>query len=159
MLRGKNIIVGVTGSIAAYKSALLIRLLIKSGAHVKVIMTNASLEFITPLTLSTLSKHPVFLDFSNNKTGKWNNHVELSSWADSIIIAPASANTIAKMANGICDNLLLATYLSARNKVYIAPAMDLDMYMHPSTVANLKRLNSYGNKIINPGTGELASGL
>jgi phosphopantothenoylcysteine decarboxylase/phosphopantothenate--cysteine ligase len=159
MLKNKNIVIGVTGSIAAYKSAFLVRLLVKKGANVKVIMTNASKEFITPLTLSTLSKNPVLIDFTKNNSGEWNNHVDLGIWADAIIVAPASANTIAKMANGICDNLLLATYLSARCKVYIAPAMDLDMYKHKSTVENLKRLRSFGNEIINPGDGELASGL
>lgn len=159
MLKGKNIIIGVTGSIAAYKSALLVRLLVKHGVNVKVIMTTAAEEFITPLTLSTLSKNPVYIDFTKNKSGEWNNHVELGIWADAIIIAPTSANTLAKMANGICDNLLLATYLSARNNVYVAPAMDLDMYKHKSTKDNLKKLISFGNKIINPGTGELASGL
>ncbi|MGZ6539746.1 MAG: bifunctional phosphopantothenoylcysteine decarboxylase/phosphopantothenate--cysteine ligase CoaBC [Bacteroidia bacterium] len=159
MLQGKNIIVGVTGSIAAYKSAFLVRLLVKKGANVKVIMTNSAIEFITPLTLSTLSKNPVLIDFTKDKSGEWNNHVELGIWADTIIIAPASANTIAKMANGICDNLLLATYLSARSSIYVAPAMDLDMYKHKSTVDNLKRIRSFGNKIIDPGTGELASGL
>lgn len=159
MLKGKNILIGVTASIAAYKSALLIRLLVKAGADVKVIMTPAALDFITPLTLSTLSKNPVLIHFSKDKTGEWNNHVELGLWADTIVIAPASANTIAKMVNGICDNLLLATYLSARCKVYVAPAMDLDMYKHPATVENLKRLKSFGNAVINPGTGELASGL
>ena len=159
MLKNKNIIVGVTGSIAAYKSAFLVRLLVKKGANVKVLMTNSAVDFITPLTLSTLSKNPVLIDFIKNKMGEWNNHVELGIWADAIVIAPASANTLAKMANGICDNLLLATYLSARNKVYIAPAMDLDMFKHKSTVDNLKRIRSFGNKIIDPGTGELASGL
>ena len=159
MLRNKNIIIGVSSSIAAYKSAFLIRLLVKQGANVKVIMTPSSLEFITPLTLSTLSKNPVLIDFVKDKTGQWNNHVELGLWADALVIAPSSANTIAKMANGSCDNLLLATYLSARCKVYIAPAMDLDMYKHPATAENLKRLKSFGNHIINPGTGELASGL
>ena len=150
---------GVTASIAAYKSALLVRLLVKAGANVKVIMTPSSLDFITPLTLSTLSKNPVLVDFVKDKSGVWNNHVDLGLWANAIIIAPASANSIAKMANGLCDNLLLATYLSARCKVYVAPAMDLDMYKHPSTVENLERLKSFGNQIINPGTGELASGL
>jgi phosphopantothenoylcysteine decarboxylase/phosphopantothenate--cysteine ligase len=160
MLRNKNIIIGVTGSIAAYKSAFLIRLLVTAGANVKVIMTPASTDFITSLTLSTLSKNPVLIDFvKNNKTGEWNNHVALGLWADAMIIAPASANTIAKMANGLCDNLLLATYLSARCKVYIAPAMDLDMYKHKATTENLKRLRVFGNEIINPGNGELASGL
>jgi phosphopantothenoylcysteine decarboxylase/phosphopantothenate--cysteine ligase len=159
MLKNKNILVGVTASIAAYKSAFLVRLLIKAGANVKIVMTSAACEFITPLTLSTLSKNPVLIDFTKNKEGEWNNHVELGLWADAFIIAPASANTIAKMANGICDNLLLAVYLSARCKVYVAPAMDLDMYKHKATNDNLKRLLSFGNGIINPGNGELASGL
>ncbi len=159
MLRNKNIIVGVTGSIAAYKSAFLVRLLVKAGANVKVVMTAAAAEFITPLTLSTLSKNPVLTDFKKNESGEWNNHVELGLWADAMIIAPASANTIAKMANGICDNLLAAVYLSVRCKVYVAPAMDLDMLKHPSTSDNLKRIASFGNGIINPGIGELASGL
>ena len=158
-LRNKNIIIGVSGSIAAYKSVFLIRLLIKAGANVKVIMTPASLDFITPLTLSTLSKNPVLVNFAKDNSGEWNNHVELGLWADAIVIAPASANTMAKMAGGICDNLLLATYLSARCKVYIAPAMDLDMYKHPATTANLNHLKSFGNIIINPENGELASGL
>ncbi|MCX6295377.1 MAG: bifunctional phosphopantothenoylcysteine decarboxylase/phosphopantothenate--cysteine ligase CoaBC [Bacteroidetes bacterium] len=159
MLKNKNILIGVSASIAAYKSAFLVRLLVKAGANVKVIMTTASTEFITPLTLSTLSKNPVFIDFSNTKNGEWNSHVDLGLWADVFLIAPATANTIAKMSNGICDNLLLATYLSARCPVFLAPAMDLDMYKHKSTVENLKRLRSYGNKTIDPGTGELASGL
>ncbi len=159
MLQNKNIIVGVTGSIAAYKSALLVRILVKKGANIKVIMTHSAIEFITPLTLSTLSKNPVLIDFTKNTSGEWNNHVELGLWADALVIAPASANTIAKMANGICDNLLSATYLSARNNVYVAPAMDLDMLKHQSTVDNLKRIQSFGNKIIAPGNGELASGL
>jgi len=158
MLRNKNIIIGVTGGIAAYKSAFLVRLLIKAGANVKVIMTPASLEFITPLTLSTLSKNPVLTNFAN-ETSEWNSHVELGLWADAIVIAPATANTISKMSNGLCDNLLLAVYLSARCKVFVAPSMDLDMYKHPSTTENLKRLKSFGNEIINPGNGELASGL
>lgn len=159
MLKNKNIIIGVTAGIAAYKSAFLIRLLVKKGANVKVVMTEAAKEFITPLTLSTLSKNPVLCDFTNNTSGEWNNHVELGLWADMVVIAPASANTIAKMANGLCDNLLSAVYLSAKSTVYIAPAMDLDMYKHKSTSDNLKRLLSFGNKIIQPGTGELASGL
>jgi phosphopantothenoylcysteine decarboxylase/phosphopantothenate--cysteine ligase len=159
MIKGKNIILGITGGIAAYKSAILVRLLIKGGANVKVIMTPSASHFITPLTLSTLSKNPVLYDFIKDKSGVWNNHVELGLWADAMVIAPATANTIAKMSAGQCDNLLLATYLSARCKVYVAPAMDLDMYKHPATVENLKRLTSFGNKIINPGTGELASGL
>lgn len=159
MLQGKKIIVGVCGSIAAYKSALLIRLLVKSGAEVKVVMTNSALDFITPLTLSTLSKNPVYTKFSDKDTGEWTNHVDLGLWADLIIIAPASANTIAKMANGYCDNLLQATYLSAKCPVFIAPAMDLDMFAHKSTQANLRKLNEYGDKIISPTSGELASGL
>ncbi len=159
MLKNKNILLGVTGSIAAYKSALLIRLFVKAGANVKVIMTPASLDFITPLTLSTLSKNPVMMDFVKGKEGEWNNHVALGLWAHVFIIAPASANTLAKMGNGLCDNLLLASYLSARCPVYVAPAMDLDMYKHPATLENLKRLNAFGNIIIPPGNGELASGL
>ncbi len=159
MLKNKNILIGVTGSIAAYKSAFLIRLLIKEGAHVKVIMTPSAAEFITPLTLSTLSKNPVLIDFVKNKQGEWNNHVELGLWADAFIIVPASANTISKMSAGFCDNLLLATYLSARCAVYFAPAMDLDMYKHPTTTENIKRLISFGNILIPPGNGELASGL
>jgi phosphopantothenoylcysteine decarboxylase/phosphopantothenate--cysteine ligase len=159
MLKNKNILIGVSGSIAAYKSAFLVRLLVKAGANVKVVMTEAATGFITPLTLSTLSKHPVLIDFTKNKEGEWNNHVELGLWADAFVVAPASANTIAKMANGVCDNLLLATYLSARCKTYLAPAMDLDMYKHKATIDNLKRLQSYGNSIIAPGNGELASGL
>lgn len=159
MINNKNILVGVTSSIAAYKAAFLVRLLVKAGANVKVIMTPSSLDFITPLTLSTLSKNPVLVEFVKDKSGVWNNHVELGLWADAMVIAPASANTIAKMANGQCDNLLLAAYLSARCKVYIAPAMDLDMYKHPATTENIKRLKSFGNQIINPGIGELASGL
>jgi len=159
MLAGKKIILGITGSIAAYKSAVLTRLLVKAGASVKVIMTPASHEFIAPLTLATLSKNPVLTDFVKDKSGEWNNHVDLGLWADVMIIAPASANTIGKMANGLCDNLLLATYLSARCPVFLAPAMDLDMFQHPATQANLKRIQSFGNKIIQPTFGELASGL
>lgn len=159
-LNGKKILLGVTGSIAAYKSAFLIRLLIKAGADVKVIMTDAAASFISPLTLSVLSKNPVYSDFSKSDgSGEWNNHVEFGIWADIMIIAPATANTLAKMANGICDNLLLATYLSARCPVYFAPAMDLDMYIHPSTTRNIQRLIEYGNHIIHPEDGELASGL
>lgn len=159
-LVGKKIILGVTGSIAAYKSAFLTRLLIKAGAEVKVILTPAAANFITPVTLSTLSKNPVYSDFYvNDGSGQWNNHVELGMWADIMLIAPASANTIAKMANGICDNFLLATYLSARCPVYFAPAMDLDMYVHPSTTKNIQRLIENGASIIHPEEGELASGL
>lgn len=159
MLKGKKIVLGISGSIAAYKSAVLTRLLVQEEVEVKVIMTNASTSFITPLTLATLSKNPVLVDFEKDKTGEWNNHVELGLWADLLLIAPASANTIGKMANGICDNLLLATYLSSRCPVAIAPAMDLDMYQHPSVQDNLKRIKSFENIIIEPTEGELASGL
>lgn len=159
MLAGKKIILGVTGSIAAYKSAVLTRLLVKAGAEVKVVMTPSAHDFITPLTLSTLSKNPVVTDFIKDESGQWNNHVELGLWADAMVIAPASANTIAKMANGLCDNLLLAVYLSARCPVFFSPAMDLDMLQHPSTKENIQKLKTFGNHIIDPGFGELASGL
>lgn len=160
VLRGKKIILGISGGIAAYKTAALVRLFIKAGAHVQVIMTPASLDFITPLTLSTLSKNPVHSKFYNEEEGaKWNNHVELGLWADLMIIAPATANTLSKMVNGNCDNLLIATYLSAKCPVYFAPAMDLDMYKHPSTVASFNSLNQFGNILIPAETGELASGL
>lgn len=159
MLRGKKILLGITGSIAAYKSAVLTRLFVKEGAEVKVIMTPCAKDFITPLTLSTLSKNPVHSEFYNAADGTWNNHVELGLWADVMIIAPASANTIAKMAAGLCDNLLLAAYLSARCPVYIAPAMDVDMLKHPATKSNIAKLKSFRNTIITPDTGELASGL
>ncbi len=159
MLSGKKILVGVTGSIAAYKSAILIRLLIKEGAEVRVLMTRHACEFITPLTLATLAKNPVLIDFFNPGNGDWNNHVDLGIWADAFIIAPASANTMAKMASGIADNLLLTTYLSARCPVFIAPAMDLDMLNHPATRKNMDILRSFGNIILEPATGELASGL
>ncbi|MGW8123110.1 bifunctional phosphopantothenoylcysteine decarboxylase/phosphopantothenate--cysteine ligase CoaBC [Roseivirga echinicomitans] len=159
LLKGKKIILGVTGSIAAYKAAIFVRLLVKEGAEVKVIMTQAACEFITPLTLSTLSKNPVLIDFQKDKTGEWNNHVDLGLWADAMIIAPASANTIGKMANGLCDSLLLATYLSARCPVLFAPAMDLDMYQHPSVLANIQKLIGFGNQLIEAEHGELASGL
>ncbi len=158
-LKGKKILLGITASIAAYKSAHLVRLLVKLEADVQVVMTQAATNFITPLTLSTLSKNPVLIDFQKDKTGEWNNHVALGLWADVLIIAPASANTIAKMANGLCDNLLLATYLSARCPVYVCPAMDLDMFAHQSTTANLMKLKEFGNRIIEPQEGELASGL
>lgn len=159
MLNGKKIILGITGSIAAYKSAILVRLLVKSGAEVRVIATRSALDFVTPLTLATLSKNPVYSEFLKNEQGEWVNHVELGLWGDLLLIAPATANTLAKMATGQCDNLLLATYLSARCPVLFAPAMDLDMYKHPSTLRNLEVLTAAGNQIIQPGTGELASGL
>jgi phosphopantothenoylcysteine decarboxylase/phosphopantothenate--cysteine ligase len=159
MFESKNIVLGVCGSIAAYKSATLIRLLIKAGANVQVVMTPEATDFITPLTLSTLSKNPVLVDYFTPETGEWNNHVELGLWADLFIIAPATANTLAKMAGGLCDNLLTAVYLSAKCPVYFAPAMDLDMWKHTSTVENVDRLLSFGNILIKPGNGELASGL
>ncbi len=159
MLSGKKIIVGVCGSIAAYKSAILIRLLVQAGAEVKVIMTSSAKDFITPLTLSTLSKNPVLSEFSNNKQGTWNNHVDLGLWANAFIIAPASANTLAKMAHGLCDSLMLGVYLSAKCPVFFAPAMDLDMLQHSSTKSNIQKLINFGNHQINPGFGELASGL
>jgi phosphopantothenoylcysteine decarboxylase / phosphopantothenate---cysteine ligase len=159
MLKGKKIVLGITGSIAAYKAAVLTRLLVKAEAEVQVIMTRSAHEFITPLTLSTLSKNPVLSDFVKDQTGLWNNHVRLGLWADALVIAPASANTLTKMAHGICDNLLLAIYLSARCPVFFAPAMDLDMLAHPATQSNMKRLQGYGNRLIEPGYGELASGL
>lgn len=150
---------GVTGSIAAYKAAILTRLLVKAGAEVQVVMTASAHDFITPLTLSTLSKNQVLTEFTQDETGQWNNHVELGLWADAMIIAPTSANTLAKMANGICDNLLLAVYLSARCPVFLAPAMDLDMLNHPSTRSNLEKITSFGNHLIDSTYGELASGL
>lgn len=159
MLSGKNIIVGVTGSIAAYKTATLIRLLVKEGAAVKVVMTPLAKEFITPLTLATLSKNPVITDFFDPTNGNWNSHVDLGLWAEVMLIAPASANTMAKMAAGIADNLLLTTYLSARCQVFIAPAMDMDMLNHPATQRNIKTLEAFGNIMLEPASGELASGL
>ncbi len=159
MLHGKKIILGVTGGIAAYKSATLIRLLIKAGADVQVLMTPAAHDFITPLTLATLSRRPVYTNFQADAFGSWNNHVELGLWADLVIIAPATADTLARMANGICDNLLLAVVLSARCPVAVAPAMDLDMYKHAATQRNLAQLKKDGVLLIPPGTGELASGL
>ena len=161
MLRGKNILLGITGGIAAYKTTFLVRLLIKAGASVKVVMTPSASSFVTPLTLATLSKNPVLSDFINEEDGSlsWNNHVALGLWADYMIIAPATANTMAKMAQGTCDNLLLATYLSAKCPVFFAPAMDLDMYKHPSTVSTLEKLTSFGNIMIPAEAGELASGL
>ncbi len=156
-LNGKNIILGVCGSIAAYKTAFLTRLLIKSGANVQVLMTPAATDFIGPLTLSTLSKRPVYTDVSAESS--WNNHVELGLWADAMIIAPATATTLSKMATGLCDNMIVATYLSAKCPVFFAPAMDLDMWKHPASVNNVKTLQSYGNHLIPVGHGELASGL
>jgi phosphopantothenoylcysteine decarboxylase/phosphopantothenate--cysteine ligase len=158
-IRGKNVLVGVCGSIAAYKSAFIIRLLIKEGAQVRVIMTNGAQDFITPLTLATLSKNECNTTFTNATKTDWNNHVELGLWADVLLIAPLSAGTLAKLANGICDNLLVATYLSARCPIYFAPAMDEDMWKHGSTIGNIDKLISYGNKIISVNEGELASGL
>ncbi|MDH4404278.1 MAG: bifunctional phosphopantothenoylcysteine decarboxylase/phosphopantothenate--cysteine ligase CoaBC [Flavobacterium sp.] len=171
VLSGKKIVLGISGGIAAYKTATLVRLFIKAGAHVQVIMTPASKDFITPLTLSTLSKRPVFSSFykeeetlnsefeNPNQNLEWNNHVEIGLWADLMVIAPATANTLSKMANGICDNLLIATYLSAKCPVFFAPAMDLDMYKHPSTIESFNKLKLYGNTIIPAESGELASGL
>jgi len=158
-LAGKNIVIAVCGSIAAYKIATLIRLLVKADAQVKVIMSEDATAFITPLTLSTLSKNPVLVDYYQPDTGEWNNHVEIALNADYILLAPATANTIAKMANGLCDNLLMAVYLSAKCPVFFAPAMDLDMWKHPSTQSNIAKLRAYGNIIISPEKGELASGL
>ncbi len=159
MLYKKNILLGVCGSIAAYKSAILVRAFIKAGANVKVILTKNASNFITPLTLATLSKNPVYSQYFQAETGLWSNHVELGLWADYMVIAPASANTLGKMANGICDNLLIATYLSAKCPVYIAPAMDFDMWKHQSTKENIARLKNFGNLCIPPQNGELASGL
>jgi phosphopantothenoylcysteine decarboxylase/phosphopantothenate--cysteine ligase len=159
MLEGKKIILGICGSIAAYKAATLVRLLVKAGAQVQVVMTPDAVNFITPLTLSTLSKRPVYVEYFKPDTGEWNNHVELGLWADAMILAPASANTMAKMAGGLCDNLLTAVYLSAKCPVYFAPAMDLDMWKHDATQDNIAALQTFGNILIPPGTGELASGL
>ena len=159
MLKNKKILIGISGSIAAYKIAFLTRLLVKEGAEVQIIMTQAAKEFITPLTLATLSKKPVLSEFVKDQTGTWNNHVDLGLWADVILIAPATAHTLAKCANGICDDLLTAVYLSAKCPVVFAPAMDLDMYQHPSTIENLQKLQSFGNQIVKSNFGELASGL
>lgn len=159
MLKGKNIIVGITGGIAAYKTASLVRLLVKAGASVQVIMTPNAREFITPVTLSTLSGKPVISEFFTANTGQWNSHVDLGLWADAMVIAPATASTIAKMATGVADNMLVTTYLSAKAPVFVAPAMDLDMFKHPTTTRNLDLLRSYGNHIIEPAAGELASHL
>lgn len=161
VLRGKKVILGVSGGIAAYKTAHLVRLFIKAGAQVQVIMTPASKDFVSPLTLATLSKNPVYSTFYNEEddNAQWNNHVDFGLWADLMVIAPATANTLSKMANGNCDNLLIATYLSAKCPVYFAPAMDLDMYKHPSTIETFKVLQLFGNTIIPAESGELASGL
>lgn len=159
MLKGKHIILGITGSIAAYKAAYLIRGLVKRGAEVQVVITPAGKEFITPLTLATLSSHPVISEFFSNRDGTWNSHVDLGLWADAMLIAPATASTIGKMANGIADNMLVTTYLSCKAPVFVAPAMDLDMFAHPTMRRNLERLRSFGNRIIEPAEGELASHL
>ena len=158
-LKDKHIILGITGSIAAYKAAYIIRGLVKKGVEVQVVITPAGKEFITPLTLSTLSSHPVISEFFSNRDGTWNSHVDLGLWADAMLIAPATASTIGKMANGIADNMLITTYLSCKSPVFVAPAMDLDMFAHPSTQQNLERLRSFGNRIIEPAEGELASHL
>ncbi len=159
MLKGKHIILGITGSIAAYKAAYIIRGLVKKGAEVQVVITPSGKEFITPLTLATLSSHPVISEFFSNRDGTWNSHVDLGLWADVMLIAPATASTIGKMANGIADNMLVTTYLSCKAPVFVAPAMDLDMFAHPTTQQNLDRLRSFGNRIIEPASGELASHL
>ncbi len=159
MLEGKHIILGITGSIAAYKAAYLIRGLVKRKAEVQVVITPAGKEFITPITLSALSSNPVISDFFSNRDGTWHSHVDLGLWADAMLVAPATASTIGKMANGIADNMLITTYLSCKAPVFVAPAMDLDMFAHPATQYNLSRLRSFGNRIIEPATGELASHL
>ena len=159
MLQGKHIVLGITGSIAAYKACLIIRGFIKQGAEVQVVITPAGKEFITPITLSALTSKPVISEFFSQRDGSWNSHVNLGQWADVMLIAPATASTIGKMAHGIADNMLITTYLSMKAPVFIAPAMDLDMYAHPTTQHNLELLKSYGNHIIEPGTGFLASHL
>ena len=159
MLKGKKIVLGITGSIAAYKSCLIIRELIKSGAEVQVVITPAGKEFITPITLSALTHKPVVSEFFSQKDGTWNSHVDLGLWADAMVIAPCTAATLGKMANGVADNMLITTYLSMKAPVFIAPAMDLDMYKHPSTQKNIETLRSFENHIIEPGSGFLASGL
>lgn len=158
-LRGRHIVLGITGSIAAYKACTLIRLLVKAGAEVQVVITPAGKEFITPVTLSALTSKPVVSEFFSQRDGSWHSHVDLGRWADAMVVAPATASTIGKMATGVADNMLVTTYLSMKAPVFIAPAMDLDMYAHPSTQANLERLRSYGNIIIEPAEGELASHL
>lgn len=159
MLKGKKIILGITGSIAAYKAAYIIRALVKKGAEVQVVITPGGKEFITPITLSALSSNPVISEFFSNRDGSWHSHVDLGLWADAMLIAPATASSIGKMANGIADNMLITTYLSCKAPVFIAPAMDLDMFAHPSTQQNIEKLRSFGNHIIEPGEGELASHL
>ena len=159
MLKGKKVVLGITGSIAAYKSCLIIRALVKQGAEVQVVITPAGKEFITPITLSALTHKPVVSEFFSQRDGTWNSHVDLGLWADAMLIAPATASTIGKMANGIADNMLITTYLSMKAPVFVAPAMDLDMYSHPSTQKNLETLKQYGNHIIEPQSGFLASGL
>ena len=159
MLKGKKIVLGITGSIAAYKACLLIRGLVKQGAEVQVVITPAGKEFITPITLSALTSKPVISDFFSQRDGTWHSHVDLGLWADAMLIAPATASTIGKMANGVADNMLITTYLSMKAPVFVAPAMDLDMWAHPSTQQNLDRLRSFGNRIIEPASGELASHL
>ena len=159
MMKGKHIVLGITGSIAAYKACQLIRLFVKAGAEVQVVITPAGKEFITPVTLSALSSHPVISEFFAQRDGSWHSHVDLGQWADVMVIAPATASSIGKMANGIADNMLITTYLSMKAPVFVAPAMDLDMFAHPSTQQNLDRLRSFGNSIIEPASGELASHL
>ena len=159
MLKGKKIVLGITGSIAAYKACLIIRGLIKKGAEVQTVITPAGKEFITPITLSALTHKPVISEFFSQRDGTWNSHVDIGLWADVMVIAPCTASTIGKMANGIADNMLITTYLSMKAPVFVAPAMDLDMYAHPSTQQNIERLRSYGNIIIEPQSGFLASGL
>ena len=158
-LAGKHIILGITGGIAAYKSAVLLRLLIKAGAEVQVVITPNGKQFITPVTLSALSGKPVISEFFTANTGEWHSHVDLGLWADAMVIAPATASSIGKMANGVADNMLITTYLSSKCPVFVAPAMDLDMMAHPSTTRNLELLRNYGNHIIEPAEGELASHL
>ena len=158
MLRGKKIVLGITGSIAAYKACLIIRLLKKKGAEVQVVITPSGKEFITPITLSALSEKPVISEFFAQKDGTWHSHVSLGLWADAFLVAPCTASTLAKMANGVADNMLITTYLSMKAPTFIAPAMDLDMFIHPTTTANINKLKSFGNTIIEPASGYLASG-
>lgn len=159
MLKNKKILVGVTGGIAAYKTASIVRLLVKEGSEVKVIMTEHAKDFVTPLTFATLSKNPVLTESFNPENGSWNSHIDLGLWADLFLVAPATANTISKMAHGLADNLLLTTYLSSRCPVFIAPSMDMDMLAHRATIKNIETLKSYGNYILDAPSGELASGL